>query len=53
MEKLLNEIEQVLKTFIDGGVALLNVDAPLLNIATGFAVIGFAITIIKKIKGKF
>ena len=50
MEKLSNDAEMITKTFLDGFIGLLNVDTPILNIATGFAVIGFAITIIKKIK---
>lgn len=53
MQELLKQTGQILKTFIDNGIALLNIDDPLLNVAIGFTIIGFAITIIEKMKGRF
>jgi len=48
MQKLLTDIGQTTKVFLDGYIGFLNIDAPILNIGIGFTVLGFAIGVIRR-----
>lgn len=48
MEKLLNDAGMIAKTFLDGFIAFISIDEPLLNVATGLGILGLIIGIYNK-----